>query len=462
MSHKLPPGWTKTTIAKVTTPVQQQQPVPDERFLYIDISAIDRDKKVIRDPQELEGQNAPSRARQLVAAGDVLVSMTRPNLNAVALVPPELDGQIASTGFDVLRAVGVSSRWIFHIVRSEQFVSAMSELVQGALYPAVRPKDIRNFEIPVAPLNEQLRINEKLDLVLTRIHSCLTRLDAVSTLLKLVRQSVFTAATTGKLTEDWRIDRTKTEQAKADLEFYLNQRREQNGSKFKEPAKPDLTHWTCELPEGWLLASVGQYADCLDSKRIPVKKEQRLKSNAIYPYYGANGLVDRVDDYIFDDELVLVTEDETFYGREKPIAYRTSGKCWVNNHAHVLRAGDIERSDYLCFALSYYHVIPWLTGTTGRAKLTQAVLNSLPIAVPPKEELQEIVKRVRKLLLFCDRVDEQVDRAREMVDQMTPRLFAKALRGELVPQDPSDQPAESLIPKSMVLANPQKIRKQRK
>jgi type I restriction enzyme S subunit len=87
-----------------------------------------------------------------------------------------------------------------------------------------------------------------------------------------------------------------------------------------------------------------------------------------YPYYGANGIVDMVDEYIFDGELVLVTEDETFYGREKPIAYRSSGKCWVNNHAHVLRPEDAVAADYLCYCLMHYPVLPWLTGTTGRAK----------------------------------------------------------------------------------------------
>ena len=165
----------------------------------------------------------------------------------------------------------------------------------------------------------------------------------------------------------------------------------------------------------------------------------------MYPYYGANGEVGRIDEFIFDDELVLVTEDETFYGREKPIAYRSSGKCWVNNHAHVLRCKSVPANEYLCFALMYYHVIPWLSGTTGRAKLTQQALLSLPIGAPPETEQTEIVRRVETLFAFADRLEARLAQAQTAATRLTPALLAKAFRGELVPQDPNDEPAAELL-----------------
>jgi type I restriction enzyme S subunit len=204
VSLDLPSSWTRTTIGEVTAGVQQRQPQPEEEILYIDISSVDRETKDIRTPQRLRGAKAPSRARQVVAVNDVLVSMTRPNLNAVAIVPPEMDGEIASTGFDVLRSVAIDARWLFYIVRSSEFISAMSNLVQGALYPAVRPKDIRGFEISLAPLNEQKRIADKLDTLLARVDACRERLDRVPTVLKRFRQAVLAAATSGQLTEEWR------------------------------------------------------------------------------------------------------------------------------------------------------------------------------------------------------------------------------------------------------------------
>jgi type I restriction enzyme S subunit len=153
----------------------------------------------------LLGKDAPSRARKQVAAGDILVSMTRPNLNAVAMVPKELDGQIASTGFDVLRPiVGVDPRWIGYLVRTEAFVEAMSDLVQGALYPAVRSKDVRAHVVPLAPQTEQTRIANQLDTLLARVQACNDRFDAIPALLKRFRQTIYMAATSGTLTQDWR------------------------------------------------------------------------------------------------------------------------------------------------------------------------------------------------------------------------------------------------------------------
>jgi type I restriction enzyme S subunit len=204
MSGSLPQGWVETTIGAVTTSPAQRQPNVDETFFYIDISSIDRDTKRIENPQQLIGKDAPSRARKVIAAGDVLVSMTRPNLNAVALVPGELDGQIASTGFDVLRPNGVDPRWLFYIVRSADFVAAMTDLVQGALYPAVKSSDVRSYRIQLPPFAEQQRIADTLDRLLARVDASRARLARVPALLKRFRQAVLAAAVAGRLTEDWR------------------------------------------------------------------------------------------------------------------------------------------------------------------------------------------------------------------------------------------------------------------
>lgn len=93
----------------------------------------------------------------------------------------------------------------------------------------------------------------------------------------------------------------------------------------------------------------------------------------------------------------------------------------------------------------YYNVIPWLTGTTGRAKLTQTALNALPIAVPPLEEQVVIVKRVSELFSLADQIEEKYNLAKEQVDKITQSVLSKAFRGELVPQDPNDEPASILL-----------------
>jgi len=128
------------------------------------------------------------------------------------------------------------------------------------------------------------------------------------------------------------------------------------------------------------------------------------------------------------------------YGREKPIAYRFSGKCWVNNHAHILQAPTKCANDYLCYCLMHYNVTPWLSGTTGRAKLTQAALNALPMALPPEKELNEIVRRVDQLFAHADRIEQQVNNALARVNNLTQSILAKAFRGELTEQWRKDNP----------------------
>lgn len=103
--------------------------------------------------------------------------------------------------------------------------------------------------------------------------------------------------------------------------------------------------------------------DILDAKRIPITAKDRITGK--YPYYGANGLQDYVADYIFDDELVLLAEDGGNFGStDRPIAYRVSGKCWVNNHAHVLKAKECIDTDYLCYSLMFYNTSGLVNGAT--------------------------------------------------------------------------------------------------
>ena len=135
--------------------------------------------------------------------------------------------------------------------------------------------------------------------------------------------------------------------------------------------------------------------DCceiLDSKRIPITAKNRIPGP--YPYYGANGIQDYVDNYIFDDELVLLAEDGGNFGStEKPIAYRVSGKCWVNNHAHVLKPRKGIDVDYLCYSLMFYDTNGLVNGAT-RQKLTQSTLKKMSI---PKRTVKQQLQIVQEL-----------------------------------------------------------------
>lgn len=153
------------------------------------------------------------------------------------------------------------------------------------------------------------------------------------------------------------------------------------------------------------------------------------------PYYGANGRVGWIDTHIFDEELVLVVEDETFIGREKPFSYLIRGKAWVNNHAHVLRSRDGVSAAYLNYCLSYYDFVPLTSGTTGRRKLTKRALMDAPLRVAPLPEQREIVRRVDRLLRLADAIEQHVATCSSCVGDVTQSILAKAFRGELVPTE---------------------------
>lgn len=158
----LPNGWRWARLSEVclTNPgTHDPRRSPESTFKYVDISGVDNARKRIVGARTICGKDAPSRARQVIRSGDVIVATTRPNLNAVALIPTELDGEICSTGFCVLRPrEALSSDFLFAFTQSQEFVKALSELVKGALYPAVTDSQVRAQLIPLPPLSEQKRI----------------------------------------------------------------------------------------------------------------------------------------------------------------------------------------------------------------------------------------------------------------------------------------------------------------
>ncbi len=140
---------------------------------------------------------------------------------------------------------------------------------------------------------------------------------------------------------------------------------------------------------------IGECCDILDAHRIPIKAADRKKGP--YPYYGANGVQDHVDDYIFDDDLVLLAEDGGNFGSKvRPIAYRVSGKCWVNNHAHVLKPKSGLDVDYLCYSLMFYDVTRIINGAT-RAKLTQSAMSQMRIPYVDLTHQKAIVNTLNKI-----------------------------------------------------------------
>lgn len=317
-------------------------------FRYIDLSSIDKDNKVIslKDVPLISSTEAPSRARQLVKAKDVLVASVRPNLNGVAVVPEDLEDATASTGYCVLRADNstLDFRYLYHWVKTNFFIEDMMKKATGANYPAVSDKIIKESKIPLPPLTEQKRIAAILD-----------KADSL---------------------------RRKNQQAILLADQFLR-------AVFLELFGDPVTN-----PKGWNIKPLGEMVKNLDGRRIPVKASDRAVLNGKYRYYGASGIIDQVDDYIFDERTLLIGEDgANLLARSTPIAFIVEGKYWVNNHAHVLAENGNLPLEYLMYSINMRSIAAYVTGSA-QPKLNQEMLNKIPIQIPKQQLLDKFVKLI--------------------------------------------------------------------
>ena len=177
------------------------------------------------------------------------------------------------------------------------------------------------------------------------------------------------------------------------------------------------------------MVTVEQCCEILDSMRIPVTASERECGE--YPYYGANGIQGYVSNYIFDDELVLVAEDGGNFGsKEKPIAYRVSGKCWVNNHAHVLKPKEGLDVEYLCYSLMFYRVEGMINGAT-RKKLTQKALRQMKIPMLKLDEQIKIATQIKYIEMIKEKRLKQLQKLDELIQARFVEMFGDPISNSL-------------------------------
>lgn len=144
------------------------------------------------------------------------------------------------------------------------------------------------------------------------------------------------------------------------------------------------------MPQNWKIYKLDDIAEILNSKRVPLNSRDRSKRQGKIPYYGASGVVDHIDDFIFDGEHVLISEDgENLRSRNTPIAFKANGQFWVNNHAHILRGKTDFLNDWIVYYIANLDVNPYLTGAV-QPKLNKQALLSIPIVMPEMEEVKAI------------------------------------------------------------------------
>ncbi|EML1217786.1 restriction endonuclease subunit S [Enterobacter hormaechei] len=193
-----------------------------------------------------------------------------------------------------------------------------------------------------------------------------------------------------------------------------------------------------KLPEGWVDTPLENIVEILDSMRIPVNNKERQKRiegkdfNKLYPYYGATGEVGKIDDFIFDEELIALGEDGvSFFDGQKNKAYMLYGKAWVNNHAHVLKAiQGLSHNKFLCYFLNQFDYHDYVNGGT-RLKLTQANMRKIPVRFAPFSEQKIIAEKLDTLLAQVNSTKARLEQIPQILKRFRQAVLIAAFTKKL-------------------------------
>ena len=182
-----------------------------------------------------------------------------------------------------------------------------------------------------------------------------------------------------------------------------------------------------KLPEEWEVVRLGEIVNIYDKQRIPLDSEFRLTIKGNIPYCGATGVIDYINDYIFDGEYLLIAEDGGNFGRFEETAYMMKGKFWANNHVHILRGRDgMSDNNFLMYFINFQDISCYISGST-REKLNQALLKSIIIPLPPLPEQH----RIASVLSQIDEVIEKEERYKEKLERIKQGLMQDLLTGKV-------------------------------
>lgn len=185
------------------------------------------------------------------------------------------------------------------------------------------------------------------------------------------------------------------------------------------------------LPEGWALTSVADLTVNHDGRRVPIKSADRAKRPGKFPYFGASGVIDSIDDFLFEGDFLLIAEDgANLLSRSTPIAVRASGRFWVNNHAHVVQPTEATTLEFLKLFFDGSDLQEFVTGTA-QPKLTQAALNRIVLPLPPLAEQKRIAAKVEAVLAKVNSARQRLAKVPAILKRFRQSVLAAACSGRL-------------------------------
>jgi type I restriction enzyme S subunit len=327
-------------------------------------------------------------------------------IGKVAIVKNKPKYAILNSGIFVTRPQNSAylTEFMYWILNSQIFNRFIEYMSIGSTIVHLYQQTFQNFSFPITDLNEQKAIANFLDQKTAEIDGLIADKGKLIELLQGKRQAIIGEAVTKGLNQNVRM-------------------------------KDSRIKWIGEIPEHWEVTKIKYAFYNLDYMRIPLSSEERgLMGNKVYDYYGASGVIDTVDDYIFDDTLILIGEDgANLYSRSTPLAYLATGKFWVNNHAHILKPkkGNINYFVNLLESIDY---TIYISGSA-QPKLTQERLGSISIPIPPGSEQNLIgdylVVETLKIDTLITNISTQIQKLKEYRQS----LISEAVTGKIDVRD---------------------------
>lgn len=410
----IPESWKWVRLGEVLFIARGGSPRPIKDFLtdredginWIKIGDTEKGSKYINLTKEKIIREGMVKSR-FVKKGDFLLS------NSMSFGRPyilNIDGCIHD-GWLVLQNIGdfFQKDYLYYLLSSKMVFKQFCSRVAGAVVNNLNSDKVALTIVPIPPMEEQKRIVAKIEALLPQIdryEKAWSKLEEFNKRFpEDMQKSILQYAVQGKLVEQRSEEGTAEELYKkiqAEKQKLIAEKKIK-----KEKPLPEITaeEIPFEIPESWKWVRLGEVVINRDSERVPLSVSERNKLKKIYDYYGASGIIDKVDNYLFDKTLLLIGEDgANLLTRRTPIAFLAHGKYWVNNHAHVLDSIDgTLLLDYLMYFVNSISLVKYVTGTA-QPKMNQEKMNSIPVALPPLEEQKRIVAKIEELLPLCERL----------------------------------------------------------
>ena len=417
---EIPQGWEWCRLGEISTYAQTKRKInasnADSQLWGLDLEDIEKGGRLLN--IKTVGERKAIGDKTIFNRGDILYSKLRPYLLKILVAP---EGGICTPEIIPFTCYGnICKDYIVSFLKSPYVDDYINSVTFGVKMPRVSTETMTSLLVPLPPLSEQFRIDTKTKKLMPYIDGygkAQNKLNKLNEeLSNTLRKSILQEAIQGKLVPQ--IDEEGTaqellEQIKAEKQKLVKE------GKLKKSALAtsiifrgdDNRYYTSknkdticiddeipfEIPDSWVWVRFGTIMINRDRERIPLSVAQRQFLSKRYDYYGASGVIDKVDRYLFDKELLLIGEDgANLLSRSTPIAFIAKGKYWVNNHAHVLDVYDGVMLKYIALYINSISLAPYVTGTA-QPKMNQEKMNSILIALPPQKEQQRIVAQIEKL-----------------------------------------------------------------